>query len=337
MRVLHVIVSLDAHGAQMMLLKLLSGMQVKGVQSSVVVFKDKDIIGKRIEGLGVSVYSLGLSKSPTDMLRLFSLPKIIKSFQPDIVQTWMYHADLIGGVATKLSTHAKICWNIRHSDFGNGMKRLTWLFVRSCAFLSRRLPDIIITNSFRAKEIHEENGYRKSRIRVIPNGFDTDFFKPDPRERSRLRNELGVSELDIIIGMVGRFHSQKGHRIFVDTAAILKKYYKNVQFVLCGDGVTEENNQLMSWIKAYSLEKAFHLFGARDDIPSLLNTFDIAVSSSTYGEGFSNVIGEAMACAIPCVVTDVGDSALIVGDTGKVVPPNNSVALGNALRILIEA
>ncbi|MEA3397558.1 MAG: glycosyltransferase [Chloroflexota bacterium] len=170
---------------------------------------------------------------------------------------------------------------------------------------------------------------------VIPNGFDLNLFKPDLEGGPLIRQELRISEDTILIGMVGRFDPQKDHLNFIKAAALLQKRIKDVHFLLCGDDITWKNRKLSKWINEAGLPEHFHLLGRRNDVPRIMTALDIA-SSSSYGEGFPNVVGEAMTCGTPCVVTDVGDSALIVGDTGIVVPPKDSNDLALAWKELIE-
>ncbi len=201
--------------------------------------------------------------------------------------------------------------------------------------MSGWLPTRIVCCAELARRVHTEFGYIGEKIVVIPNGFDLTDFRPDPAARLSVRQELGIPQEALIIGLVGRFHPQKDHRNFIDAAARLHSEYPKIHFLLCGDDVTPENTELGQWIAARGIGERCHLLGPRDDIPRITAALDIACSSS-YTEGFSNVIGEAMACGVPCAVTDVGDSALIVGDTGRVVPPRNPRALADAWCELIK-
>jgi glycosyltransferase involved in cell wall biosynthesis len=183
--------------------------------------------------------------------------------------------------------------------------------------------------------VHTDVGYASDKMIVIPNGFDLNSFKPDREARLSVRGELGIPEDAFIIGSVARFDPQKDHGNFIKAAAILRADVPNVNFVLCGDGIIYDNAELTQWIDTKGLREHVHLLGRREDIPGVINALDI-VSSTSFSEGFSNAVGEAMACGVPCVVTDVGDSAFIVGDTGRVVPPKDPAALALAWRDLIE-
>jgi glycosyltransferase involved in cell wall biosynthesis len=207
---------------------------------------------------------------------------------------------------------------------------------RACALLSGRLPARIVFCSQAAVCIHEELGYDTERAEVIPNGFDLERVKPDPAAPASVREELGVPADALLIGMAARFHPYKDHRNFLRAAAQLLRKVPEVQFLLCGMNIDWQNAQLAAWIEEEGLLGCVHLLGARRDVPRLFAAMDIATTSSL-SEAFPIAIGEAMACGTPCVVTDVGDSALIVGDTGHVVPPGNPQALAQAWGKLIEA
>ena len=319
-----------------MLYKLVSSMDRDKFKIQVVSLTDIGPIGKKIEDLGISVRALGMKRGTPDPRMLFKLTRWLKKDRPDIIQTWMYHSDLMGGLAARLAGRIPVVWGIRHSNLDpKGNKRTTIWTAKTCAWFSRWLPVKIVCCSEASKRVHTALGYDPDRMAVIPNGFDLNLFKLDLEEGTLVRQELGIPEDTIIIGMVGRFDPQKDHLNFIKGAALLQKKIPDVQFLLCGDDVTWGNHQLSTWIKNAGLSGYFHLLGRRNDIPRIMTALDIA-SSSSYGEGFPNVVGEAMACGTPCVVTDVGDSASIVGDTGIVVPPKDSNDLALAWKELIE-
>jgi glycosyltransferase involved in cell wall biosynthesis len=165
---------------------------------------------------------------------------------------------------------------------------------------------------------------------IIPNGFETGLFKPDAASRAKFRNELGLAIETPLVGLIGRYDPQKNHFGFLGAAATVAQEFPDAHFVLCGPGVDVQNGELTSRVGDSGFKERIHLLGERPDMPSITAALDIACSSSL-GEAFPNVIGEAMACGVPCVVTDVGDSAAIVGSTGKVVPPGDDLALARAV------
>jgi glycosyltransferase involved in cell wall biosynthesis len=249
----------------------------------------------------------------------------------------MYHANLVGALAARLAGNVPVVWGIHHSVLDPRVDKRRTMFVnRACALLSGKFPARIVFCSQAAVRIHKELGYHTKRLEVIPNGFDLEQVKPDPAARASVREELGVPAEALLIGMAARFHPYKDHRNFLRAAGQLRRKMPEVQFLLCGMNVDWQNAQLAAWIQEEGLRGCVHLLGARRDVSRLFAAMDIATTSSV-SEAFPIAIGEAMACGTPCVVTDVGDSALIVGDTGHVVPPGDPQALAQAWGRLIEA
>lgn len=332
-RVFHVITSLVVAGAETVLWRLLSADRSSG--SRVVGLRDMGAAGERIAALGVPVEALGLRRMADSLRAVAVLARRIRSARADVVQTWMYHADLLGGLAARLAG-VPVAWGIRQTSLDpRGTRRSTLVVARACALLSRIVPRKIVCCSVASLRTHAAAGYAAEKMIVIPNGFDVASFRPDPRARSSVRRELGLAEDAPLVGLVGRFDPQKDHENFVRAAARLHAARPDVHFVLCGDGIDRGNRALAGWIDGGGLAGRFHLLGRRDDVARLDAALDVATSSS-WGEGFPNAIGEAMACGVPCVVTDVGDSALLVGDTGRVVSPRDPEALADAWLALLR-
>ena len=336
--VLYVTTALIAGGAEMMLYRLLSRLDRTRFTPQVVSLVEHGPISRKIQAMGVPVRSLGMKigvPNPTVVLRL---ARWLRQDPPDMMQTWMYHADLVGGLAARLVGNIPVAWGIRHSDLSSETSsRLTHLTVKTCALLSHWLPDRIVCCSEAARQVHTAIGYAAEKMVVIPNGYDVGTFHPDLGARASVRKALGLSEDAPIIGMVARFDPQKDHRAFIRAAQMLHRERPDVHFLLCGVEVTWENQEIARWIDDAGLRTHFHLLGRRDDdIAHVTAALDIASLSSSYGEGFPNVVSEAMCCGVPCVVTDVGDAALIVGQTGIVVPPRNPQALAAAWRAMLE-
>jgi glycosyltransferase involved in cell wall biosynthesis len=329
-RILHIITSLDVGGAQVSLLRLLSHLGDQ-FTSEVVSLTTENIIGKQIRELGIPVHALGLRPGVPDPRLVTRLAGVIRRFQPDLIQTWMYHADLSGGLAARIAGSPPVIWNIRHS-LGNlrDLKSSTRLVVKACALASHCLPVKIICNAQAGLRSHAAVGYDIVKMLVIPNGFDLEEFHPDLHARLSVRHELGLPDETILIGLCGRFHPQKDHENFLQAAGILHRNNPEIRFVLWGKDVYLENTIFQQWISHYGLGECVHLLGPRTDSPRLNAALDIATLSAAFGEAFPNVVGEAMACEVPCVVTDVGDAALIVGDTGKVVPVRSASSLADA-------
>ena len=298
--------------------------KMKANHDSVVIsLLDKGELGAKIEANGVPVHVLGMkpgSFSPGQFHRLVAL---IREIKPDVVHTWMYHADLLGGVASRLAGVHAVVWSLHHTNLAPSVtKRTTILTARLCACLSKIVPRKIVSCSEVAKDAHIRFGYSPTNMTTIPNGYDVSEYVPNRAARDSVRAELGLPVETPLIGIVGRFHPQKDHRTFVRAAGRLHLTHPHVHFLLVGKGIDWDNLELVSWIDEERIREVVHLVGQRDDIPRLDAALDIATISSI-GEGFPNVVGEAMACGIPCVVTNVGDTGYLVGETGIVVPPSN--------------
>lgn len=333
-----IITGLNTGGAEMMLLKLLERLPSQ-FTPQVISLTDIGAIGKRIKALDIPVIALGMSRiisNPVNPLALLKLVKLLKHSQPDIVHTWMYHANLLGGLAARIAGVSKIIWAIHHSDLSKEKnKATTRLVIGLCGQLSSIIPHCIQSCSVVARDIHISIGYDRDKFIVTPNGFDLERFQPNPSFRESVRQELGVAADTPLVGVIARFDPQKNHAGFFAAAGYLHQKRLDAHFLLAGSGIDTDNSVLMQAIDKAQVSHVTHLLGLRQDIPRLMASLDVLVSSS-YGEAFPNVLGEAMACGVPCVVTDVGDSAYIVGDTGKVVAPNDMIGLAEAVESLLS-
>ncbi len=332
MRVAHVITGLGIGGAETMLYRLLSALPRAELESLVVSLSSPGPMAERITAIGVPVASLGMSRGLPQPFALAHLARELRRFRPDLVQTWMYHADLLGGVAARLVTSAPVVWGLHNSTLDPA--RTPWstrAVVAVCARLSRRIPQSILSCSEVARRVHQSLGYDAARMTVIPNGFDLGAFRPSAADYAALRAELGLAADTVLVGLVARWHPQKDHVNFVEAAAHTARQRPEVSFLLVGTGIDDANTQLRDLIAATGLGQRFRLLGERTDIPRLTAGLDVAVSAAAFGEAFPLVIGEAMASGVPCVVTDVGDSAMMVGTTGRVVPARDPAALAAAL------
>lgn len=336
MKLVLIITGLSTGGAEMMLLKLLERFDAARFSPHVISLTSLGEIGPRIEALGISVEALGMRPGMIPNPITFAyLVRRLKALKPDVVHTWMYHADLVGGLAARMARVPAIAWNIRHSNLSRDQTRWsTRTVAQLCAKLSRWLPNRIVCNSQTARDIHIGIGYDPDRFMILPNGFDLSRFYPDLASRHALRLELGLSDHTPLIGLIARFDPQKNHQGFFEAASQLHQQRPDVHFLLAGSGIADSNSMIREWVQRYGIAEVTHFLGLRQDIPRLTAALDIA-SSSSYGEAFPNVIGEAMACGVPCVVTDVGDSAYIVGDTGRVVPPGDMSGLAAAWEQLL--
>lgn len=329
-RVMHLITGLNTGGAEHMLHKLLLRSDRTRFEHNVVSMIVPGAMAPPIAALGIQVRALDMKNRVPDPRGLFRLMRWLAAERPHMLQTWMLHADLLGafaGVVTRVPT----VWNIRHGVLDPEVTPLlTQLTERAGALLSRRLPRRVVCCAEEARRHQIAVGYHPAKLLVIPNGFDMEAFRPDPGARASVRFELGLSADAALVGVIARYDPHKDHANLLHAAARVNRSMPRVHFVLCGQGVDDANATLRALIAELGLGGVVHLLGRRTDVARIDAALDVLCSSSI-SEGFPNVVGEAMACGIPCVVTDVGDSALIVGDAGWVVPSQDPVALADAL------
>ncbi len=331
----HLISSLNVGGAQLMLSQLVSRLNHRQLKQVVVSLIEVGPVGETIRALGVPVYSLGMQRGRPSPEGFGRLVRLLRRERPAILQTWLYHADLLGLFVARWAQTPVVVWNVRASNMDmQQYRRLSGWTVKACARLSA-LPRAVVVNSEAGRAFHTRIGYRPRQWVVIPNGIDLQQFRPAPAARAEVRGELGLPPEAALIGLVARFDPMKDHATFLRAARELVHAGSTAHFVLVGEGATPDNAALAELVAQEGLEGRAHLLGRRTDIPRLTAAFDIA-SSSSYGEGFPNVIGEAMACGVPCVATDVGDTAQIVGETGVIVPPRDPAALAEGWRRTIE-
>lgn len=330
-KVVHIITGLKVGGAENMLYKLVTRLNTPEVTHEVISLGEIGPLGERMQKADVSVSALGMRPGRPDPTAVLRLARQLKARCPDIILTWLYHADVVGSLANKIAGDFPLAWNVRRSYMDRAtLKPSTFLLGRLCCRLSHYLPRRILCCSYAGLEEHLRLGYDSTKMEIIPNGFDTALFKPNPSARQAIRAEIGLPEDAPLIGMLGRFHPMKDHRNLIQAAALLHRNHPDVHFLCAGTKMTWENSDLTRWLRSTNLCDNFHLLGPRNDMPNLTAALDISTLSSRSGEGFPNVIGEAMACEVPCVVTDVGDSGYIVSDTGITVPPRSPVALQSA-------
>ena len=330
MKVLHINLGLGNGGAEGALFRLATS---DSKNSHVVISIMGDgVYGEKLRLAGIELHSFNVPRGKIKLSAIIKTYQLIKKIQPDVVQTWLYHADLLGGVLAKLAGVKGIVWGIRHSNLEPGLNsKFTIMMAKLSALLSGLVPSRVISCSIKAAEVHKKIGYKSDIMTVIPNGYDLDLLKFSEQSRKRFRTQWELTDHDIVFGMIGRWTPLKDHRNLFSALSILKKT-ENFSFkcVLVGPHIDESNSELVGLIKEYNIEDSVVLAGSSSDVSGPLSGFDVFVLSSA-GEAFPNVVAESMACETPCVVTDVGDAAYIVGDWGVVVPPGNSQALANGL------
>jgi glycosyltransferase involved in cell wall biosynthesis len=335
LNILHVIIGLRIGGAESMLKRLIESQYDHDIYSHTVISLTAiDSIGEQLQKQGIDVQALGMRTVLDTPRVLWRLVKLIRSGQPDIVQTWMYHADLLGGLAARIAGNRNVIWGIRTTDVATVGSRVTSLVRRLCAWLSHTIPHTIVCAANASRRSHVAMGYSNARMVVLPNGFDLARLVATPTQRNGLRMQCGFDPSTVVVGYLGRFHRDKDQANFVRAAGLLSENFPHVRFLMVGRDLDEKNSELKDWISATVCADKFVLLGERSDVPVCLAAMDLFCLSSRT-EGFPNVVGEAMAMGLPCVTTDVGDAAMLVADSGVVVPRQDSVALAAGLSRLL--
>lgn len=315
MKVMHIITGLNVGGAELMLKRLMFNM-VSCSKSDVTIVSliKMGTVGFELQEAGFTVLPLNMKNGLSILSVLFQLKRLISQKKPDIVQTWLYHADLLGGVAARLAGVKKIVWGIRTTELKKGSYATAC--IRSiCSVLSYIVPSMIVNAAEVSKEKHIQLGYCAKKMTVISNGFDFSQLTFNELGRSSLRLAAEVCESTTVIGYLGRFSQVKGPDIFVAAAGLVAKQSAYSRFLMVGRGFDASNVELMAWIRATGFPERFILLGERQDVASCLSAMDVFCLSSR-NEGFPNALAEAMALGLPCVATCAGDAAFILSDTG---------------------
>ena len=331
LRVLHVITGLSVGGAETMLAKLLEhGRGNPDIEQHVLSLVTPGAMLDRVSATGVSVHSLDLSRRAPNPFRVVRAIRLARTLRPQVIVGWMYHAHLIAWLLGAFTPGARVVWNVRHSLHDTRREKpATRLVLAIAAALSRRI-DHIVYNSAAAMQQYNRHGYASARQSVIPNGFDCEAFKPDAAARACLVGRLGADPASTIVGMVARSHPMKDPLTLVEAVRRARERGVDLHLVLAGSGMDRPAPNLAASLRGLPADRVT-ILDHQPDVRPLLSGLDIFALPSAWGEGFPNVVAEAMACGTPCLVTDVGDSAAIVGPTGRHVPSSNVEAMADAL------
>jgi len=315
--ILHVISGLGMGGAERNLFQVAKALQRQGLEQHVVSVSDRGVWAEEFTKQGIEVTPLGVRAKSSVLIGLYRLVRLVNRLKPHVIQGWMYHGDLFAAFAHRLAlgrNRRLLFWNLRASNMNLGGYST---IIHLNAWLSR-WPDLIIANSRAGFDSHLAQGYRPRRFEVISNGIDIEAFRPDPFMRAKVREEFGISSEAILAIHVARIDPMKDHASFL---AAMEKL-PQVRGLMIGKGT--------EMLKAPANVLAL---GLRRDLPRFYAAADIVVSTSIYGEGFSNVLAEGMSCGLVPIATDVGDARIIIGDTGAIMAPRDVEALINLIAV----
>lgn len=337
MKIFHVITGLKTGGAEILLARLAECLKQRGHEQHVVSLGPPGEVAERIRAFGVPVTELGargIRDLPGAFLRLV---RILRQESPCVVQTWMYHADLLGGLAARLFSKAVVVWGIHHTTMDvKEDKRSTRMLVKLCVPLSRRIPHAIICCARSSAQVHASFGYDASRLKVVANGTDVTAFTRDSAAAARFGEAYGIEPKKLLVGWAGRNHPQKDPENFVRAAAIVATKVPDALFIMAGSGIDSNNVDLKAIAEEVGLGDRLRLIGRCSDMAGFYAALDVFVLSAVRGEAMPLVVGEAMAAETPCVVTNVGDAWELVGDTGRRVPASSRTALAKGICELLE-
>ena len=337
MKIIFLTRSLHYGGAERQLVALAKGLHQRGHSVIVAALYPDGPLQAELDCAGVLVHIFE-KKGRWDMFSfLMNVYRFLRNEAPDILHGYLVVPNLLAILFKPFLLRTKVVWGVRASDVDlSQYDRLARFTFRLSVFLSR-FADRIIVNSKCGMAYHQKQGYPLEKMVVVPNGIDTERFKPNAEDRARIRKEWGIGDSEKLVGLVARLDPMKDHHTFLEAAAILVNQREDIRFVCVGDGDRDYREMLHRKSTELGLNDRLLWAGSRTDASAIYNAFDVATCTSIT-EGFPNVVGEAMSCGIPCVVTDVGDSAVIVGDLGFVVPPRDPRSLADAWnRCLSEA
>ena len=335
-KIVFIITGLEVGGAENMLLRLVEGIDKAKFLPFVISLTSIGEVGKKMISLGIPVKNLGMYKKIPNPVSFFRLVFFLRKINPNIVHTWLYHSDFMGGLAAKIARVPFIIWSIRSADFltkkTSFSTRITLIL---CAWFSAWLPNLILYNSQKGRAAHKSFGYRGQQSLVLPNGIDLHKYKPDYRAKLDVREELGIPIKTPLIGLIGRYDPLKNHEGFLEAASKLNSVMPEVHFLMAGQGADRSNSSLLCLIEDAGIAGNCHLLGSRQDIPKIMAALDL-VTLASWSEAFPNVLIEAMACGVPCISTDAGDAALIIGIDKWIAPIGDMGVLASKWRLFLE-
>ncbi|MCK5810658.1 MAG: glycosyltransferase, partial [Cocleimonas sp.] len=332
-KIAHISTGLETGGAEVQLFRLLDAFDKHKFELMVIGLDRDTYLGDRMRELGIPVHALNIKKKPAAIVQAY---KLLKEFNPDVIHGTMYEGGVVGSILRRfLPNKPPVIWtvhegleNYRQESYRKQLQLRLW-------GLMSKMPESMMYVSHLNRDQHLDWGFNNDKALVIPNGVDTQRFYSNRKARKTLRKRLGIPQNSFVIGITARFHPVKNHIGFINAAALLSKTHPETHFIMVGTNIDADNKVLTNLIAKHSLQKRMHLLGNREDIPDIVNAYDVAALTS-FGEAFPLTLGEAMASAVPCVATNVGDNAYIIKNTGRVVPVNDDVAMAAAWQELLE-
>ena len=333
-KIVHIIIGLNIGGAELMLKKLVENPSDE-FKHIIISLTDEGEIGNELIGNGFDVYCLRLKKNNFLWLGPIRLIRLLKIINPNVVQTWMYHSDFIGGVCAKLLGVNNILWSIRSLDITKGGSKFTIYIRKILVLLSYVIPKKIVCAAKESEKLHIKLGYNKKIMMTIPNGFSNDKFKCDDYNIENIKKELNIKD-EFLITSIARFNEIKNHQLFISVCGeLIRNIDNNVLFLMVGKDIDHKNEKIMKWINATGAPEKFILLGERKDITDILTFSDIYCLHS-FSEGFPNVLCEAMCAGTVCIATDVGDARFILNDNRFIVDSDNHHDLLNKVLYLMS-
>ncbi|HEX6032819.1 MAG TPA: glycosyltransferase, partial [Anaerolineales bacterium] len=334
--ILFLLRSFGVGGAERQLCLLASGLQQSGYRVRVAVFYAGGPMEQEARGMGIQIIDLK-RRGRWDLIPFFfRLVRLVKTEKPDVLHSYLQVPNIWAAFIKIVLPRTKVVWGIRASNVEQKQYGWQWELTDKAESLLAKIPDWIICNSKAGMDHAARNGYPVAKMSVIPNGIDRQRFFPNRQAGLKLREEWGIEADQKLIGMVGRLDPMKDYPNFLRTAALLSRERSDVRFVCVGSGPDQYTREVRDLSRSLHLDSCLRWAGERNDLPDIYNTLDVMVLSSAYGEGFSNVLGEAMACGTPCVATDVGDAAQLIGSLGEIVPQRDPEALKRGILALLD-
>lgn len=330
MKILFLARSLDGGGAERQLVTLAVGLRERGHEVAIAAFYSGGALEAQASNTGVAILPLG-KRGRWDVVGFaWRLIKTLRAARPDILHGYLATANLLAILARPFLPGTRTVLGIRASDMALGHYDWLMRLIGRLEALFASPAELVIANSEAGRDHAVARGFPGDKMAVVPNGIDTQFFRPDPPAGARLRADLGIGSEVRLIGLVARLDPMKDHPTFLQAVAEFLKSGGRARFICVGDGPRAYRETLQTLGRELGIEANLSWAGARDDMPSVYNALDVLTLTSAFGEGFPNVLGEAMACGVPCVATDVGDVKRVLGEAGMVVPPGDPEALARA-------